>query len=899
MNYLYSAADAVTLDEQQLGGKAANLLWLTSHGYPVPNWWVIPASAMDEMLRCDAKAAQLMAQLSPLMPADQIETLAGKISARLARLTLPESLMQALEALSDEKLWAVRSSCSDEDARQASFAGQMDSFLFQRGLQQLVDAVKGVMMSTWSARAMAYRLRQGLALSAIHCSVIIQEMVEGEASGVLFTAHPVSGSRRTMLISAAWGCGEGIVSGQCNTDEFSVPLEGNGFTQSLSQKTNAVVFDRKRGTGTREVELEADQAAAPALTAAQILALRDMGAAIARALRAPQDIEWTLKDNHLYLLQTRPITHLPKDSGCASETLICDNANIQESYCGVTTPLTFSFARAAYATVYEQTLQLVGCPASERDQRRDITDNMLSLVRGRVYYNIQNWYRALLLLPSFRMNKSDMEAMMGLEEPVDTIKDKQLSTREKVAALPAMLKMGARLAWALFSLQPRIREFLRNYSLVHAFVDRDNLHTLSPAELIGRLKYLDQHLLTRWTAPIVNDFYVARYNGKVQAVLRELWPDEHQQMSGDLLADEGQLISTEPTRHLQALSQYARQRPQLAALILSDTSAHLLIRLQALDGHFYQQCLDYIERYGDRTIGELKLETITLRQDPRFLFNVLRNYLNAETVKEKPTDTRRAEAEERVFSRLQQTRGKRALTRFKRDLGRLKRAIHHRETMRFTRTKMFALYRDIYLQLGHQLALEGVLESDRDIFWLTREEIYQGLEGTAVQTGLTTLIAQRRAEYAGYQEEEEPANRLSLTQTLYQQQTLYATQQPTADMAHLQGTGCYPGTVEAPVSLVLSPEKAANLAGTILCTVRTDPGWAPLFPGLSGLIVERGSTLSHSAIVAREMGIPAIVGVPGVTRQLQQGEVIRMDGASGQITRGTERGGVENESTVD
>jgi pyruvate,water dikinase len=159
VNYLYSAAEAATLNEQQLGGKAANLLWLTAHGYPVPNWWVIPASAMDEMLRCDAKVAQLIAQLSPLMPADQIETLAGKISARLARLTLPEPLMQALDALDGEMLWAVRSSCSDEDARQASFAGQMDSFLFQRGKQQLVDAVKGVMMSTWSARAMAYRLR--------------------------------------------------------------------------------------------------------------------------------------------------------------------------------------------------------------------------------------------------------------------------------------------------------------------------------------------------------------------------------------------------------------------------------------------------------------------------------------------------------------------------------------------------------------------------------------------------------------------------------------------------------------------------------------------------------------------------------------------------------------------
>ncbi|QNQ21894.1 phosphoenolpyruvate synthase [Kosakonia sp. SMBL-WEM22] len=900
MNYLYSAADAVTLNEQQLGGKAANLLWLTAHGYPVPNWWVIPAGAMDEMLRCDAKASQLMAQLSLQMPADQLETIAGKISARLARLPLPESLMNALAALDEEMFWAVRSSCSDEDARHASFAGQMDSFLFQRGQQQLVDAVKGVMMSTWSARAMAYRLRKGLALNAIHCSIIVQEMVEGEVSGVLFTAHPVSGSRQTMLISAGWGCGEGIVSGQCNTDEFSVPLEGSCFTQLLSQKTTAMVFDHKRGTGTLEVELDASQAAAPSLTAAQILALRDMGAAIARALRAPQDIEWTLKDNRLHLLQTRPITHLPKDSGCVSETLICDNANIQESYCGVTTPLTFSFARAAYATVYEQTLQLVGCSAKERDQRRAITDNMLSLVRGRVYYNIQNWYRALLLLPSFRMNKSDMEAMMGLEEPVDTIKDKQLSTREKIAALPAMLKMGARLVWAQFTLEPRIHQFLHNYTLVQAHVDRDNLHTLSPAELIGRLKYLDQHLLTRWTAPIVNDFYVARYNGKVQALLREVWPEQHQQIAADLLADEGQLISTEPTRHLLALSQYARQRPQLAALIQSDTRPHLLIRLKALDRHFYQQCLDYIERYGDRTIGELKLETITLRQDPRFLFDVLRSYLNTETVQAKPTEKLRGDAEERVFSHLLQTRGKRVLAHFKRHLSRLKRAIHHRETMRFTRTKMFALYRDIYLQLGHQLALEGVLISDRDIFWLTREEIYQGLDGTAVQTGLTALIAQRRAEYERYQQEEEPANRLSLTQTLFQQQTLHAAQPPSAaNLTHLQGTGCYPGTVEAPVSLILSPEKAGNLAGTILCTVRTDPGWAPLFPGLGGLIVERGSTLSHSAIVAREMGIPAIVGVPGVTHQLQQGEVIRMNGANGKITRGIERGRGEYEPTVD
>ncbi|WLI75805.1 phosphoenolpyruvate synthase [Kosakonia sp. H02] len=887
MKYLFSAAEAVALDDSQLGGKAANLLWLTAHAYPVPGWWVVPASAMEEMLRGDETASQLISQLSTTITEPQIEAIAGKIRARIAELTLPDALMTALASLDGELFWAVRSSCSDEDAAQASFAGQMDSFLFQRGVEQLADAVRRVMVSAWSPRAVVYRLQKGLSLHAVRCSVIVQEMVKGQTSGVMFTAHPVTGSRQTMLISAAWGTGEGVVSGQCSTDEFTVPLHGDQITQTLSSKTTAVVFDHHRGQGTTEITLDEGKADVASLTAQQILALREIGAGIAKQLRAPQDIEWTLKDNHIYLLQTRPITHLPKDPGCVRDTLICDNANIQESYCGITTPLTFSFARAAYATVYEQTLRLVGCPAKESDARKPITDNMLSLVRGRVYYNIQNWYRALLLLPLFNMNKSDMEAMMGLEEPVDIVEDKKLSRREKLVALPAMLNMTVRLSYAQLTLEPRIRAFLQQYETAQAYIDRDNLHTLSPGELIERLKYLDEHLLTRWTAPIINDFYVARYNGKVQRVLQALWPEDSARISGDLLADDGNLISTEPTKKLLAMSMYVRQHPSLAAMILNDQGAHLLPRIRQLDPRFYQQCIDYIEHYGDRTMGELKLETLTLRQDPSFLFTVLRNYLNTDILPVNQTGKLKAEAEEQVFERLLQLRGKSALARFKHHLSKLRRAIRNRETMRFTRTKMFALYRDIYLQLGQQFALEGVIAQARDIFWLTREEIYQGKEGTAVQTGLGSLIEQRRAEYDRYQKQDEPANRFSLTQTLYQQQTLHAParQDAVADSTDLRGTGCYPGLVQAPVSLVFTPENATSLAGTILCTVRTDPGWAPLFPGLSGLIVERGSMLSHSAIVAREMGIPAIVGVPGITGLLQDGETVSMDGGSGLIVR--------------
>lgn len=192
------------------------------------------------------------------------------------------------------------------------------------------------------------------------------------------------------------------------------------------------------------------------------------------------------------------------------------------------------------------------------------------------------------------------------------------------------------------------------------------------------------------------------------------------------------------------------------------------------------------------------------------------------------------------------------------------------------------------MQLGQQFSLEGVIDNARDIFWLTREEIYQSLVGTVVQTTLRPLIFLRRQEYEGYKHSQEPSHHFQIQQTVFQQQdcdyqnAFYTARSPDSVF---EGTGCYPGVVEARVRIISDPTDASELAGNILCTVRTDPGWAPLFPGLSGLIVERGSVLSHSAIIAREMGIPAIVGVPAITQFLRDGEKIRMNGSTGIVTQ--------------
>jgi pyruvate,water dikinase len=229
----------------------------------------------------------------------------------------------------------------------------------------------------------------------------------------------------------------------------------------------------------------------------------------------------------------------------------------------------------------------------------------------------------------------------------------------------------------------------------------------------------------------------------------------------------------------------------------------------------------------------------------------------------------------------------RGLRKFRQTLARCRAAIRNRENMRLARTRLFGLYRDIYLEIGEQLHFHGELDDPRDIFYLTLDELYAWQDGRCVQTRFKPLVAARREEFAGYEAEQEPAHHFWTRGVPYLHNSFeypHATDEA-VDGDALKGTGCYPGVVESPIRLIFSPDDELSLDGQILCTVRTDPGWAPLFPTAGGILVERGSTLSHSAVVARELGIPAIVGIPNITRILNDRERVRMDGASGVIER--------------
>lgn len=888
--------DRVCLDSKKVGGKAKALAWLTRHGFRVPRWFVLTTDHFQHFLQENSLLKQTIESSLKALQQNEIsaEQASRAIGEAFERATLSEAaiaeLRKALEhefGLQFETIeLAVRSSIVDEDGEKHSFAGQMESSLFQKGVHDVAQSILRCYRSAYRAHALQYRTAHGMSVQSIAAAVVVQEMIDGEVSGVLFTAHPTLGSRGHALISANFGCCDGVVSGNSDCDEYTVDYLSGTIEPTIRRKENRAV-KAESGRGIAYKPIPSELSTVSCLSDAQIRRVVDHGRAIADLKGKPQDIEWTFSKGELYVLQSRAITRLPAESVVSASSFVFDNSNIQESYCGITLPLTFSFASRSYFDVYRQVMKLVGFSENEVRKHDRRHYEMLGLIQGRVYYNINHWYQGLLLLPSFGKNKADMEKMMGLSEPVDFVEGFDLSFGQKIARLPKMVVVLSRLLLKFARIDRLVSQFENRFEQSYRQFSRTEFRRLNGRELTNQAETMRQTFLENWGIPIINDFYVMMMNGKVTRKLKKIGLEAELM---NLLAGED-LASTGPTKELMAMAADIRASRTLGAIFETVRDEAVLETLASEDPVFYQRCQRFIENYGDRCIGELKLESISMREDPRFMFQVIRNYLkkpemHADLLRDKELRLR-AEAEVRV-ARAMNKKGKqsRAWKRFARDLLRLRKGVRYRESMRLARTRVFGLFRSLYLEVGQRLEETGVIQSARDVFYLTVEEIDSFYGAKAVTTRLIELIELRKREYAHY-ESDDAGHHLKTGVPVYER-SMWKVPTPQVDPGSsqtLQGTGCFPGVVKKAVRLVKSPDENLDLEDHILCTVRTDPGWTPLFASISGLIVERGSTLSHSAVVARELGIPAIVGVPSVTEVLKDNEWVSMDGALGTVSR--------------
>jgi pyruvate,water dikinase len=849
-----------------MGGKAATLAALQAAGLPVPAWLVVTPAALAASLEPVA-AADLAAATTPT-----------EAAAALAGLHLPADLAAALTAevtalAPPGTQLAVRSSAVEEDSGGHSFAGQLESFL-NVPPAEVAARVLDVWRSAFAPRVYAYRRERSLAGPPARPAVLVQRMVPAGCAGVAFSADAVSGQRGVAVVAAVAGLGDALVGGAQVGDSWRVDRSGTLIARMLQDPAH------------------------PVLTDAQVQAVAGLARRCAAVLGRPQDIEWAWAGETLWLLQSRPITtlaDLPDPDGVYT---LWDNSNIIESYGGMTTPLTYSFARRAYEEVYQELCRILGVPRGAIQANQPVFANMIGLIQGRIYYNLLNWYRVLALLPGFKANRRFMEQMMGVKETLpDSVATTlaQTTWQQRMADRLHLARTLLGLLIAYFRLPARTQRFYAR--LEKALGEgRPDLSGQRADELVAYYHALDSQLLHSWDAPLINDFFAMVFYGLLRRLVARWGRDGAGTLQNDLLTGQGEMISAEPAGRVAALAQAvvaaSAVQPTLIDLLLSGDARQIEAALAAFPD-LAAGYAAYLDRFGDRCLNELKLESPTLFDDPLPLLRAvgrLARQLATAPAALPATGVQsdvRARAEAQMAADLARQPLRRAI--FAWVLRNARARVRDRENLRFARTRVFGRARQIFRELGQRLYADDRLDDPRDIFYLEVAEICGFVEGTATCTDLRGLVALRKAEFARYAELPAPPARFATTGAVHQANRFHA--EPAAAPApadtarQVMGLGCSPGRVQGRARVVHDPLAAELSAGDIVVAEHTDPSWIMILPLAGGLVVERGSLLSHAAIVARELGIPAVVGVTGATSWLLDGEPVEVDGAAGIVRK--------------
>jgi pyruvate,water dikinase len=786
-----------------------------------------------------AKAATLarLADLAPVPP--WVAVTAAAVDETGLRADTAQALTDALVRLGPGP-YAVRSSGGWEDGAGAAHAGQFLTLLSVPA-SDVLDAVMRVWRSGFAETVRTYQASQGLTGAPEGISVLVQRQLAPRVAGVVFSADPLTGNRAETVISAVAGLGDRLMAGEVDGQAYRIAATG----PLIEYPSEAAL-----------------------LTEAEAQAIAALARACAGRQGYPQDVEWAIEGETLYLLQSRPITALP----VPDETLtIWDNSNIVESYPGVSSVLTYSFARHVYAHVYRVLLGHLGVPGAVIAEHRAVVENLLGRIDGRIYYNLLNWYRLLVLLPGFALNRRAMEQMMGVAEALpDEIAARLAPLRPqgiaRIAAYARLARVGVGLVGQSLWLPRKVRRFYRR--LETALSDTPDFTTRSLSDLAQDYRRLEAALLERWDAPLLNDLIcMIAFAGSRAALTR--WAGEAgTRFHADVMVGQGDIVSAEPAQRIRAIGVVVAQHPDLLAQMAKGDAA-------VIDDPRVSGALTaYLTRFGDRCPEELKLESIPFGDDPTPLLRAI---------------AAAATAQGRTQSRELPSLVPLISGRFKRFLAaRLlawaKARVRDRENLRLERTRVFARVRRIVRAMGARLVELKRLEKVEDVFHLTIDELLGAIEGGGIDRDLKALVVRRQQQEAIDRAKADPPERMVMQgAALLDRRGVGAATPAPETSTRRQGTACAPGVVTGIARVITDPTRQSLAPGEILVARHTDPGWIVHFASAAAIIVERGSLLSHSAIVARELGIPCIVGLKGATSWLLDGNRITLDGASGWV----------------
>ena len=857
--------DLPELDRTQVavaGGKAAHLGELSRiDGVRVPAGFCVTTAAFQRVLSGAPAIGALLDRLSGLGRDDRAEI--GNLSAELRRAVgttavppeVAAAVTGALARHGEHAAYAVRSSATAEDLPAASFAGQQDSYLNVAGPAAVLAHVSRCWASLFTERAVTYRLRNGFDHRRVLMAVVVQRMVVAEAAGVLFTADPVTGNRRVATVDAGLGLGEALVSGLVDPDVYRV-RDGEIVHRAVAVKRRAL--RAASDGGTQEVAVGAEQQGQPALTDGQVLRLVELGRRIEAHFGRPQDIEWCLDDDDFPIVQSRPITTLypvPAAGDAANHVYL--SVGHQQMMTDAMKPLGWSLWQlTAMAPMVE--------------------------AGGRLFVDATR----LLGSPTGR---AGFLAMAGRDDPLtrgalETVLSRPGFVPDRPDPAPGSLPAGVGGPTASVATDPAI---------VTALVDRSEASVAALRRDIGSR-----------TGPALFDF------------LREDAFPEHRRVLGDPLSMQAIMAGLEATWWLNdRLGEWLGERDAAGALtrsapgnVTSEMGLALLEVADVIRPHpavvaFLQEVRDdgfleelpkvaggaaardaleaFLDRYGMRCAGEIDITRPRWRERPATLVPAIldnvRNFGPGAAAERFERGRRQAGSKAReVLERLRALPdGEARAGETERMIERVRTFIGYREYPKYAIVSRYLIYKRALLAEAGHLVEAGVLADPEDVFHLTFSEFEEAVRGGRVEAG---LIRQRREDFRLYQGLTAPRVLTSDGEALSG-----AYRRDDVPDGALAGLAVSAGTVEGRARVLLDLGRADLAPGDILVTAYTDPSWTPLFVAVAGLVTEVGGLMTHGAVIAREYGLPAVVGVPDATRLITDGQRIRVHGSDGYV----------------
>jgi len=801
---------------------------------------------------------ELLDRLAHTRPANRngIVAVSCEIRSIIEQSTIPAdlvaSIVDAVDDVGEDSAWALRSSATAEDLPTASFAGQHDTFLNVVGPSNIVDRIRQCWASLFTERAVTYRQRNDIDHRSVSIAVIVQQMVIPHASGVMFTADPVSFDRALIAIESCVGLGEALVSGLVDTDRYKVR---GGEIIEKTVATQGFAIQPLPGGGTQLQALDSDRQVQPALTDAQVLRLAVQGRQIEAHFGSPQDIEWCFVDDDFQVVQSRPITTL------------------------FPIPPAGDDANHVYVSVGHNQMMTDAIKPLGLSLWKMTTPAPMSEAGGRLFVDVTG----RLAAPSSRADFLDLSGKLDplLGDALQTVLDRGdliQSPRDDAPVPPPAVGVTV-----LLDADPAIVSELIDQSKASIAGCRHDIQTKTGAELFDFI-LSDIHELKRVLFdPRSRQVYMT-------AMEATWWLNEHlltwlgEKSVADILTQSiPHNVTSEMGLALLDVADVIRPHPDVVTFLRGVEDDGFLDELDSRDGgpQARRAIEGFLDRYGMRCAGEIDITRPRWSEQPTTLIPmILAHVKNMEPGEsQRRFEQGRQEASAREQELLERLRGlpdgSQKAAETKQMIDRIRTFMGYREYPKFGMISRYFVYKQALLAEAKRLVNGGVLSAEEDIFFLRFEELHDVVRTNSVDT---QLIDQRKADFRSYQALAPPRVLTSDGEAVagtYRRDDL-----PSGALA---GLAVSAGIIEGRARVILDMADADLEPGDILVTAYTDPSWTPLFVAIAGLVTEVGGMMTHGAVIAREYGLPAVVGVERATERIRDGQLIRVHGTDGYV----------------